>query len=152
MSAFRTVCRAIIIAVMVCAMASTAYAGTGMVYRNSEGDVFCTQTGWVRAGDDLYYVHKTEGTAYKKGEACRNDFRWKGNKLYFFGSNGKALKKSVGCVRLGKDGSVALVVVPGTKGHRRYNVSEKRYQEYVNGTWWDVGMQTDIPWMCDWQK
>lgn len=152
MKTFKMSHRVIIIAVMVFIMACTVHAKMGIIYRNSEGDVFCTQTGWVKAGKDLYYVHKTNGMAYKRGEACRNDYRWKGNKLYYFGDDGRALRRSVGCVKLRKDGSVRYILVPGIGWRQRYNVRHRSYQVFTGGAWHDVGMRTNVPWMCDWQK
>ncbi len=140
----------IMVAVMVFLMACTVQAKTEMVFGTYDRGVYGSQTGWVRVEDDLYYFHKTSKGMYSKGEACVNDYRWKGRKLYYFGPDGKAVRKNSRYLKLHKDHSVMHIYIPGAKDER-YNADTKHYQRRIDGIWQDVGMETNIPWMCDWQ-
>lgn len=140
-----------VIAVMA-AIALTAEAKTGMYSRNSDGDVFISETGWVQIGHDTYYVHSTKSQAYQKNEACRNTYRWQDDKLYYFGDDGKMIKKSTKYIKLNKDHSVKYIYTPGTNHNERWNSKLLRYQRRTKrGEWKEVGNQTNLWWMCDWQ-
>lgn len=139
------------IAVMA-AIALTAEAKTGMYSRNSDGDVFISETGWVQIGSDTYYVHSTKSRAYRKYEACRNTYRWREGKLYYFGDDGKMIRKSTKYIKLNRDRSVKYVYTPGTGRSERWNASLLRYQQRKkDGGWRETGNQTNLWWSCDWQ-
>lgn len=140
-----------VIAVMA-AIALTAEAKTGMYSRNSDGDVFISETGWVQIGSDTYYVHSTKSRAYRKYEACRNTYRWREGKLYYFGDDGKMIRKSTKYIKLNRDRSVKYVYTPGTGRSERWNASLLRYQQRKkDGGWRETGNQTNLWWSCDWQ-
>lgn len=112
-----------------------------------------TKTGWMNLDGDTYYIHKTNGLYYKKGEPCWDEYRWHGNKLYYFQYSGQMLKHSTRNVKLNKDHSVRYIYTPGTDRRDRYNARIRRYQrKSKDGIWTEYGMQTNIPWMCDWQR
>ena len=141
-----------VIAVMA-AIALTAEAKTGMYSRNSNGDVFISETGWVQIGHDTYYVHSTKSQAYQKNEACRNTYRWMDNKLYYFGDDGRMIKKNTKYIKLNRDHSVRYIYTPGTNHNERWNAGLLRYQRHNRRGKWvtQEGNQTNLWWMCDWQ-
>lgn len=107
-----------------------------------------TRTGWV--GDR--YIHETKSQMYDKGEPCRNTYRWRGNKLYYFKGDGRVLRKSTKYIKLNRDHSVHYIYTPGTNHNDRYNARLRRCQKRTRkGHWKEYGMQTNIWWMCDWQ-
>lgn len=125
--------------------ATCVEAGTRMVWIGS-------RTGWVKINGGIYYIHETRGYTYNRGEPCQNDYRWKGNKLYYFGRDGQMIKHSTMLIKLKRDHSVKYIYTPGDK-NKRYNATCKRYERKgKSGKWYECGMQTDIYWMCDWQK
>ena len=108
-----------------------------------------TRTGWV--GDK--YIHKTKSAMYDRGEPTKDAYRWKGNKLYYFGHNGHMLRHSTKYIKLNKDHSVHYIYTPGTNHNDRYNARLMRYQKRTRkGHWKEYGMQTNVWWMCDWQE
>lgn len=129
-----------------------AEASTGMRSHDAQGNVYISETGWVQIGSDTYYVHKTRSRMYAEGEACRNTYRWRGDKLYYFGKDAKAIRHSTHYIKLDKDRTVKYIYTPGDGNRERYNVAHKRYQIRKHGKWEDTGMQTTIWWMCDWQE
>ena len=109
--------------------------------------------GWVTREGNTFYFHKTNGPYYRKGEPCVNDFKWRGNKLYYFCEDGRMLKHDTKYIKLNRDHSVHYIYIPGTHHNDRYNARLKRYQKHNRRVHWiEYGMQTSIPWMCDWQK
>lgn len=139
-------------AAVMAAIALTAEAKTGMYSRNSDGDVFISETGWIQIGSDTYYVHSTKSRAYRKYEACRNTYRWREGKLYYFGDDGKIIRKSTKYIKLNRDHSVKYVYTPGTGRSERWNASLMRYQQRgKDGGWRETGNQTNLWWKCDWQ-
>lgn len=145
----KTKCKTVIaiLIILIFARAATcAEAGTRLAWIG-------TRTGWVTINGDIYYIHKTSGTYYKKGEPCWDEYRWHRNKLYYFGHNGKMLKHSTRYIKLNQDHSVRFIYIPGTNRSDRYSTRLKRYQKRLrNGRWAEYGMQTNIQWMCDWQR
>lgn len=129
-----------------------AEASTGMRSHDAQGNVYISETGWVQIGSDTYYAHKTRSRMYAEGEACRNTYRWRGDKLYYFGKDAKAIRHSTHYIKLDKDRTVKYIYTPGDGNRERYNVANKRYQIRRHGKWKDTGMQTNIWWMCDWQE
>lgn len=108
--------------------------------------------GWVTIGEDTYYFHKTDGKMYRKGEPCWNEFRWRGNKLYYFCDDGKMLRYSSKYIKLNKDNSVHYLYIAGTNHNERYNAKTGYYQvRKKNGHWASRGDRSNIWWMCDWQ-
>ncbi len=107
------------------------------------------RTGYV--GDR--YIHKTKSAMYDKGEPTRNAYRWRGDKLYYYGNSGRQLRHNTKYIKLHRNDSVKYIYTPGTNHNERYNVKHMRYQKRKkNGHWMDVGMQTNIWWMCDMQE
>lgn len=99
------------------------------------------------------YIHKTKSQTYDRGEPTRDAYRWKGDKLYYIGHNGRILQHSIKYIKLNRDDSVRYVYVPGTNHNERYNVKHRRYQKRKrNSHWMDVGNQTNVWWMCDFQE
>ena len=134
-------------------ISTTEAKNVGMVSRNADGDVFLSETGWVQVGGDTYYSHKTKSRMYQVGEACRNAYRWKGNKLYYFEDDGKMLQSDTKYIKLNKDHSVHYIYTPGTNHNDRYNARLGRFQKHDRkGHWKEYGMQTNIWWMCDMQE
>lgn len=129
-----------------------AEASTGMRSHDAQGNVYLSETGWVQIGSDTYYAHKTRSRMYAEGEACRNTYRWRGDKLYYFGKDAKAIRHSTHYIKLDKDRTVKYIYTPGGGNRERYNVPNMRYQIRWHGKWKDTGMQTNIWWMCDWQE
>lgn len=108
-----------------------------------------TRTGWV--GDK--YIHKTKSAMYDRGEPTKDAYRWRGNKLYYFGDDGKILRSNTKYIKLNKDHSVHYIYTPGTNHNDRYNARLMRYQKRTRkGHWKEYGMQTNVWWMCDWQE
>ena len=140
--------------VLILLIAATAEAkNVGMVSRNADGDVFLTHTGWVKVGSDTYYSHKTQSRMYGKNEACRNVYRWRGNKLYYFRDDGKMLKKNTKYIKLNRDHSVKYIYTPGTNHNERWSSKRMGYQRHNRkGKWVDVGGRTNLWWMCDMQE
>lgn len=151
----RSICYLIAMAMMAVAFlaaARPAEAKTGMYSRDCNGDVFITETGWVQLGDSTFYVHSTRSRAYEKHEACRNTYRWRGNKLYYFGDDARMIKKSTKYTKLNEDHSVKYIYTPGTNHNERWSSEIMRYQRRnKRGRWVDVGQQTNVWWRCDWQ-
>lgn len=125
---------------------------TGMYSRTAEGNVYISDTGWIRIGNDTYYVHETKSRMYDRYEACRNAYRWRDGKLYYFGDDAKMAKHSTRDMKLSHDHSVRYIYTPGTGHRERYNAKLRRYQIKVSGTWCTVGNETFAWWMCDWQQ
>lgn len=128
-----------------------AEASTGMYSRNSEGNIYISETGWIRIGNDTYYVHMTKSRMYDRYEACRNAYRWRDGKLYYFGDDGKMAKHSTQDMKLSHDHSVRYIYTQGTGHRERYNAKLRRYQIKTRGGWRTVGNETFVWWMCDWQ-
>lgn len=124
---------------------------TGMYSQNGNGDIYITQTGWTAVNGAIYYVHATKSQMYDKHEACRNTFRWRGDKLYYFGNDGRMITRNTRYIKLNSDNSVKYIYTAGTGRRERYNPARKRYQEKHRGKWHDTGNQTNIWWRCDWQ-
>ena len=124
---------------------------TGMYSQNGNGDIYITQTGWTAVNGAIYYVHATKSQMYDRHEACRNTFRWRGDKLYYFGNNGRMITRNTRYIKLNSDNSVKYIYTAGTGRRERYNPARKRYQEKRRGKWHDTGNQTNIWWRCDWQ-
>lgn len=122
----------------------------GMLSRDSQGNIYISGTGWVRIGSDTYYSHKTRSRMYAKNEVCRNTFRWRDGRLYYFGRDGKAIRRSTKHIKI-KKGAVAYIITPGTGGKERYSTKARRYQIKKKDGWHDTGNQTNVWWMCDWQ-
>lgn len=123
----------------------------GMFSRDAAGNIYISQTGWVRIGNNLYYSHKTRSRLYAKNEVCRNTYRWKDGKLYYFDGSGRAIKHSTQYIKLSRDRTVKYIITPGSGGKERYNTSIRRYQVKKKGKWRDTGNQTNLWWCCDWQ-
>jgi hypothetical protein len=128
-----------------------AEASTCMYAWNAEGNIYISETGWIRIGNDTYYVHETKSRMYDRYEACRNAYRWRGAKLYYFGNDGKMAKHSTQDMKLSHDHSVRYIYTQGAGHRERYNAKLHRYQIKVSGTWHTVGNETFVWWMCDWQ-
>lgn len=124
---------------------------TGMYSQNGNGDIYITQTGWTAVNGAVYYVHATKSQMYDRHEACRNTFRWRGDKLYYFGNDGRMITRNTRYIKLNSDNSVKYIYTAGTGRRERYNPARKRYQEKRRGKWHDTGNQTNIWWRCDWQ-
>lgn len=124
---------------------------TGMYSQNGNGDIYITQTGWTAVNGAIYYVHATKSQMYDRHEACRNTFRWRGDKLYYFGNDGRMITRNTRYIKLNSDNSVKYIYTAGTGRRERYNPARKRYQEKRRGKWHDTGNQTNIWWRCDWQ-
>lgn len=124
---------------------------TGMYSQNGNGDIYITQTGWTAVNGAIYYVHATKSQMYDRHEACRNTFRWRGDKLYYFGKDGRMITRNTRYIKLNNDNSVKYIYTAGTGRRERYNPARKRYQEKRRGKWHDTGNQTNIWWRCDWQ-
>ena len=116
------------------------------------GKVTADHTGWLRINGDTYYIHKTKSVKYDTGEACRNEYRWRDGKLYYFKNDGRVQKHDSHYIKLNPDDSVCSIYIAGSNYKLRYNVKRRRYQQRINGTWHDIGMQTNIWWMCDMQE
>jgi len=129
-----------------------AEASTGMYSRTAEGNVYISETGWIRIGSDTYYVHETKSRMYDRYEACRNAYRWRDGKLCYFGDDGKMAKHSTRDMKLSHDHSVRYIYTPGTGHGERYNAKLRRYQIKTSGGWRTVGNETFVWWMCDWQQ
>ena len=143
------------IAAMICMRLTSicTEAKIGAIYRNNQGKVYISKTGWVRIGGDTYYSHRTRSEKYDRNEVCRNEYRWRGNKLYYFGNDGKRIKKSTKYIKLNRDHSVRYVYTPGTNRKERWSAKYLRYQHRnEEGTWADAGNQTVLWWCCDWQE
>lgn len=123
----------------------------GMFSRDAHGNIYISQTGWVRIGNHTYYSHKTRSRLYGKNEICRNTYRWRNGKLYYFDGTGRAIRHSTKYIKLNRDRTVKYIITPGSGGRERYSTKAKRYQIRENGKWRDTGNQTNIWWMCDWQ-
>jgi len=124
---------------------------TGMYSQNGNGDIYITQTGWTAVNGAIYYVHATKSQMYDRHEACRNTFRWRGDKLYYFGNDGRMITRNTRYIKLNSDNSVKYIYTAGTGRRERYNPARKRYQEKRRGKWHDTGNQTNIWWRCDFQ-
>lgn len=124
---------------------------TGMYSQNGNGDIYITQTGWTAVNGAIYYVHATKSQMYDRHEACRNTFRWRGDKLYYFGNDGRMITRNTRYIKLNSDNSVKYIYTAGTGRRERYSPARKRYQEKRRGKWHDTGNQTNIWWRCDWQ-
>lgn len=110
------------------------------------------RTGWVTIGKDTYYIHKTNGTYHKRGEPCWDEYRWRGNKLYYFDCNGRMLRHNSKYIKLNRDDSVHYIYIAGTHHTERYNARTGYYQvKNKGGRWKSVGERSNIWWMCDWQ-
>jgi len=133
----------VVIAIVCTLTAIRAEAGTRMVWIGQ-------QTGWVTINGDTYYIHKSRSRMYNRGEPCWDAYRWRGNKLYYFGHDGRMIKHSTKLIRLNRDHSVKYIYTPGNKNNR-YNVRRRRYQRRKDGKWSEYGMQTNVYWMVDWQ-
>ena len=134
---------AMIVLICLC-HALQAEAGTGLVWLGR-------RTGWVTIHGDTYYIHETRSRMYHRGEPCWDAYRWRGNKLYYFGRNGRMLKHNTKLIKLNRDHSVKYIYTPGDRNNR-YNTKLRRYQRRgKEGKWYEYGMQTNIYWMCDWQ-
>lgn len=124
-------------------------SNSGIVYTdNVTGDTYVCdsngkiRTGWIKAGKDTYYAHKSKSYLYPKGAVAKNTFRIKNGKMYYFDKNGKLSKKDSRYIGLNKDHSVHYVYMPGMIRRYRYNANHKRYQYLKdNGKWVDVGSQ-----------
>ena len=112
--------------------------------------------GWFKVGKKTYYAHKTTSYSYPKGSICKNTYRVKKGKMYYFDENGVMVKKNtrrMPRVTFNKDGSVHYIYAPGLTRRYRYNANRKRYQYYTNkGKWVDVGSQCYPYGMIDWQE
>lgn len=107
------------------------------------------RTGWV--GDK--YIHKTKSAMYDVGEPTKDAYRWHCGKLYYFRHDGHMLRHSTKYIKLNRDDSVRYIYIPGRNHNERYNVRLRRYQvRKKNGHFKQVGMQTNIWWMCDMQE
>lgn len=124
---------------------------TGMYSQNGTGDIYISQTGWTTVNGGIYYVHATKSQIYDRHEACRNTFRWRGDKLYYFGNDGRMITRNTRYIKLNSDNSIKYIYTAGTGRRERYNPARKRYQENHRGKWHDTGNQTNIWWRCDWQ-
>ena len=92
-----------------------------------------------------YYVHRD-------GTVTRNEYRWKGNKLYYFGNDGKYITRSTTYIKLNKDHSVRYIYTAGCNYLERFNVRKLRYENKIHGEWMETGHQTNVWWMCDWRE
>ena len=128
-----------------------AEASTGMYSRNSEGNIYISETGWIRIGSATYYVHETKSRMYDRYEAFRNAYRWRDASLYYFGDDAKMAKRSTRDMKLSHDHSIKYIYTPGTGHRERYNAKLRRYQIKTRGGWRTVGNETFVWWMCDWQ-
>lgn len=128
-------------------------ATVGVLGKNwDSGNVTAEHTGWLNINGNVYYIHKTKSTKYDIGEACRNDYRWRNGKLYYFKDDGRMQTKNSCYIKLDADHSLERIIIAGSNGKDCYNAKRKRYQHKINGHWHDVGMQTNVWWMCDWQE
>jgi hypothetical protein len=147
----RKISAALALMLMTLFMTVSAECATGMISQNGSGDIYITQTGWTAVNGAIYYVHATKSQMYDKHEACRNTFRWRGDKLYYFGNDGRMITRNTRYIKLNSDNSVKYIYTAGTGRRERYNPARKRYQEKHRGKWHDTGNQTNIWWRCDWQ-
>ena len=70
--------------------------------------------------------------------------------MYFFGRDGKRLKKDTGYIVLNKcSKSVHYIKIPGDP-NMRFNANHRRYQRRNKGKWEDVGMQVWPYGLIDW--
>lgn len=107
--------------------------------------------GYFKIGSKTYYGHKTKSYAYPKGSICKNEYRVRNGKLYYFDDNGVMVRKNtrkLPMTKFNKNGSVHYIYMK----NYRYNANHKRYQ-YRNkdGKWVDVGMQCYPQGIIDWQ-
>ena len=134
----------VVIAVVCTLTAIRAEAGTGMVWIGQ-------RTGWITINGDTYYIHHSRSRMYHRGEPCWDAYRWHGGKLYYFGHDGKMIKRSTKLLRLNFDNSIRYIYTSGNRDER-YNVRRRRYQRRgKDGKWREYGMQTNVYWMVDWQ-
>ena len=62
------------------------------------------------------------------------------------------IKKSTKYIKLNKDHSVKCIYTPGTNHNEKWSSKLLRYQRRTKrGEWKEVGNQTNLWWMCDWQ-
>ena len=117
----RKISAALALMLMTLFMTVSAECATGMISQNGSGDIYITETGWVTVDGGIYYVHATKSQMYDRHEACRNTYRWRGNKLYYFRDNGKMLKKSTKYIKLNRDHSIRYIYTPGTNHNERWS-------------------------------
>lgn len=143
---------AFMIAILIVCMITEA-STTGILSTDSQGNVYATHTGWLKVDGRTYYIHKTKSHIYDKGEACRNEYRWRNGKLYYFADDGRMITSSTHYIKLNSDDSVKYVYIPGTNHCERFNVNLRRYQKLTKRCRWiEVGNQTNMWWACDWQE
>ena len=127
----------------------TDNAGNTYVYKHGK-----LQTGWFTYHGKRYYGHKTKSRLYPKGAICKNAYRVKNGKMYYFGDDGAKQTRSSRYITLNKHStSVHYIHAPGMIRRYRYNANHRRYQ-YLNdkGKWKDTGMQCWPYGMIDWQE
>ena len=98
-------------------------------------------TGWVRYKGKTYYLHKTNGERYKRGQATRNECRLKNGKYYYFCRDGSMATRSTSnrysIFEISKkDHTVKMIY--RTRGYieERYNCRKGRYERQDdNGRW-----------------
>lgn len=135
-----------------------APAGITDIHETSSGEMYIVingkvRTGWIRFRGKTYYAHTTASQMYLKGELCRNTYRVRKGKMYYFGDDGAMVTKEMKYVSFNKDGSVKEIYPSGRMIRRyRYNANRRRYQ-WLNdsGKWTDVGMQCWPEGSIDWQ-
>lgn len=141
----------IAVIMMVIMFSMTVEASTGVIGKTwYSDDITAEDTGWLYTEHGTYYIHKTKSMKYDIGEACRNEYRWKDGKLYYFKNDGRVQTHNSRFIKLNEDDSVKYIRISGSND--RYNAVKQRYQRKINGTWHDISMQTNVWWMCDWQE
>lgn len=123
--------------------------GNTYIYKNGK-----LKTGWFTWKGNRYYAHKTKSRMYPRGSICKNTYRVKNGKMYYFGQDGSKQTKSSRYITINKRGtSVHYIHAPGMIRRYRYNCNRHRYQ-YLDdkGKWINDGEKCWPEGMIDWQE
>ena len=137
--------------------AKSRHPWNGIFYDSATGDSYIykhgrKQYGWAHYKGNWYYAHKKAGNGFSKGSICKDTYRVRGHRMYFFGRDGKRLKKDTGYIVLNKcSKSVHYIKIPGDP-NMRFNANHRRYQRRNKGKWEDVGMQVWPYGLIDWME
>ncbi len=102
------------------------------------------KTGWFTYHGKRYYGYKTSTKSHPRGSLCKNAYRVKNNKLYYFGPTGAKQTRDSRYITLNRHStSVHYIYAPGMIRRWRYNANHKREQYLTDsGKWVDLeGMQ-----------
>lgn len=97
-------------------------------------------TGWVKYKGKTYYLHKTSGERYKRGQATRNECRMKSGKYYYFGLDGSMATKSTSSrysiFKIGKNHTVKMIYRKRGRIEERYNCKKGQYERKDDAGRW----------------